>query len=210
MEIKTYSFDNAGYIEQTKHPKGDDWPVVYLIYNSSVLYIGETTSASVRMNQHLHNPKKQQAQLTNIKVIYDDTFNKSVILDYEQKLIKYCKVDQTFKNVLNANDGQSDSHNYYQRPFYTSHFHDVWNELQKQGMVTKTVDAIENDNIFKYSPYTALTSEQNDIQICILNQIIDRLYNKQKGVSIVDGCAGTGKTVMGISIMLNSHTSVEI
>ena len=210
MEIKTYSFDNAGYIEQSKHPKGDDWPVVYLIYNSSVLYIGETTSASVRMNQHLHNPKKQQAQLKNIKVIYDDTFNKSVILDYEQKLIKYCKADSTFSNVLNANDGQSDSHNYYQRPFYTAHFHDIWNELQQQGMVTRSVDAIENDNIFKYSPYTSLTQEQNDIQIEILNQIIDRLSKNEKGVSIVDGCAGTGKTVMGISIINNIVNAINI
>ena len=210
MEIKTYSFDDVGYNDQLKHSMGDDWPVVYLIYNSSVLYIGETTSASVRMNQHLHNPKKQKEKLTNIKVIYDDTFNKSVILDYEQKLIKYCKADNTFKKVLNANDGQSDSHNYYQRPLYTAHFHQIWNELQNQGMVSKSIDAIENDNIFKYSPYTALTPEQNSIQIAILNEIINRLSAKEKGVSIVDGCAGTGKTVMGISIINNLVNAINI
>ena len=210
MEIKTYSFDNAGLIEQAKHPKGYDWPVVYLLYNASTLYVGETTSASVRMSQHLHNPKKQKANLVNIKIIYDDTFNKSVILDYEQKLIKYCKADKTFKSVLNANDGQSDAHDYYQRPYYASHFHDIWNELRNQGIVTKTMDVIENDNIFKYSPYTALTPEQNQIQIAILNDIVDRLYNNQKGVSLVDGCAGTGKTVMGISIINNLVNAINI
>ena len=121
MEILTYSFDDSGLETQAKNPKGTDWPVVYMLYNHDTLYVGETTDAKNRMTQHLSNPKKKAANLTNIKVIYDDTFNKSVILDYEQKLIKYCKADKRFPKVLNANDGQSDSHNYYDRANYKYH-----------------------------------------------------------------------------------------
>lgn len=210
MEIKTYSFDLTGYQEQKKHPYGNDWPVVYLIYNSDTLYVGETTSAANRMNQHLNNKNKQKANLKYIKVIYDDTFNKSVILDYEQKLIKCCKADKTFAKVLNANDGQSDSHNYYQRPNYSSHFYTIWNELQQQGIVKKSLDVIANDNIFKYSPYTSLTPEQGEIQINVLNDIYDKLINNKKGVSLVDGCAGTGKTILGISLINNLVNAINI
>ena len=210
MEILTYSFDKNGNNTQSKHPKGVDWPVVYFLFNKDTLYIGETTNASQRIDDHLKNPKKQQAKLTNFKVIYDDTFNKSVILDYEQKLIKYCKTDKRFKNVLNANDGQSDSHDYYQRPFYSNHFGEIWEELKQQGMVNKPLDVIENDNIFKYSPYTALTIEQYSIQAKILNDIVNRLSNDEKGVSLVNGCAGTGKTVLGISLINNLVNAINI
>ena len=210
MEIKTFTFDEAGKTEQERLEKGIDWPVVYFLYNTDTLYIGESTSAVRRMEEHLKDPRKQRAHLTNMKVIFDDEFNKSVILDYEQKLIKCCKADDRFRKVLNANDGQSDSHEYYQRAYYAQHFHSIWQELISQGMASKTLDVIENENIFKYSPYTALTPEQTEVEISILNDIIDVLDNNRHGVSLVNGCAGTGKTVLAISIINSLVNAINI
>ncbi|MBS6259222.1 GIY-YIG nuclease family protein [Holdemanella biformis] len=86
-EIRTYSFDNDGLNELKSFEYGKNWPVVYLIHNNKDLYIGETTSAEVRMSQHLSNNEKNY--LEEIAIVFDHKFNKSVILDYEQRLIKY-------------------------------------------------------------------------------------------------------------------------
>ena len=90
-EIRIYSFDNDGLNELKSFEYGKNWPVVYLIHNNKDLYIGETTSAEVRMSQHLSNNEKNY--LEEIAIVFDHKFNKSVILDYEQRLIKYCSVD---------------------------------------------------------------------------------------------------------------------
>lgn len=52
MEIRNYLFNNDGLHELKLHPKGQNWPVVYLISNETPsnlqLYVGETTSAGGR------------------------------------------------------------------------------------------------------------------------------------------------------------------
>lgn len=119
-EIRTYSFDNDGLNELKSFEYGKNWPVVYLIHNNQDLYIGETTSAEVRMSQHLSNNEKNY--LEEIAIVFDHKFNKSVILDYEQRLIKYCSVDNRFQNILNKNKGQQAIHDYYNRDEYRSDF----------------------------------------------------------------------------------------
>ena len=77
-EIRTYSFDNDGLNELKTFEYGKNWPVVYLIHNNKDLYIGETTSAEVRMSQHLsndeknyleENPKKQNLHLSEMELM---------------------------------------------------------------------------------------------------------------------------------------------
>lgn len=128
-EIRTYSFDNDGLNELKNFEYGKNWPVVYLIHNNQDLYIGETTSAEVRMSQHLSNNEKNY--LEEIAIVFDHKFNKSVILDYEQRLIKYCSVDSRFQNILNKNKGQQAIHDYYNRNEYRSDFERLWNSLKR-------------------------------------------------------------------------------
>lgn len=199
MDIKRFSFDISGCEGIKLVDKGSDWPVVYMIHNDEELYIGETTSAYVRIGQHLADHKKDH--LEYVEIICDDTFNKSVILDYEQKLIKYCKADGKFKRILNRNAGQSSQHNYYQRELYAEKFKVLWNELFSNELVQSSMDIIENKNIFKYSPYNALTEEQNSISSAILYDILQKLRDDKAGISIVNGCAGTGKTVLAVSMI---------
>ena len=89
-EIRTYQFNEQGLEEVRVSRYGKNWPVVYLIHDEENLYIGETTSAATRMRQHLRN--KEKSHLEVIEIALDSEYNKSVVLDYEQHLIKYCSV----------------------------------------------------------------------------------------------------------------------
>ena len=207
-EIKHFTFDENGLAQLKGYDKGINWPVVYFIHDEENLYIGETTSAAVRMNQHLKNEEKKK--LKCIEIIFDGSYNKSVILDYEQRLIKYCSVDGRFKRIINKNKGQQAIHDYYQREQYRGQFRVLWKELINKNLAKNSLDIIENDNIFKFSPYNALNGEQNEVSICIINDIIDTFESNRKGVSLVNGCAGTGKTVLAISIINSIVNAINI
>ena len=207
-EIKSYPFNEEGLIQLRNSQSGKNWPVVYLLHDESSLYIGETTNAATRMGQHLRNDEKKN--LTFIEIVDDGEFNKSVALDYEQRLIKYCSVDNRFKNILNKNKGQQASHDYYNRKMYQKNFRVLWQKLKEHNLVNNSLEVIENDNIFKYSPYNALNGEQNEVSIAVINEILDSLENGEKGISLVDGCAGTGKTVLAISIINSLVNAINI
>ncbi len=211
-EVRSYTFDEYGLEELRESQDGNNWPVVYLIHDDKCLYIGETTSAAYRMSQHLKNKEKKNLKL--IEIVFDKHFNKSVILDYEQRLIKYCSVDRRFQKILNKNKGQQASHDYYERQRYRDDFPALWNELRKRDLAVKPLDVIENDNIFKFSPFNALTGEQNAVAVAILKSIAASFTfnksNKDTFVDLVNGGAGTGKTVLAISIINSLINAVNI
>lgn len=207
-EIRSFPFNEEG-LEQVRETRdGKNWTVVYLIHDDENLYIGETTSVATRMSQHLKNQEKKQLEV--IEIVFDGKYNKSVVLDYEQRLIKYCSVDIRFKNILNKNKGQQAAHDYFNRKFYRNQFGVLWKQLRDNGLVNHSLDVIENDNIFKFSPYNTLTGEQNAVSIAIINDILDSFENGASGVSLVDGCAGTGKTVLAISIINSLINAINI
>lgn len=208
-KVHTYPFDEAGIEQLQESYHGINWPVVYLIHDDKCIYIGETTSAANRMYQHLNNNEKKQ--LNVVEIVFDNEYNKSVILDYEQRLIKYFSVDGHFR-VLNKNKGQQASHDYYDRKGYRSKFTELWKELREKKLVDKTIEVIENDNIFKFSPYNSLTGEQNLVAVKILKTIVDSFHmpNVKHSLSLVKGCAGTGKTVLAISIINSLVNAINI
>ena len=206
MEIREYSFDQNGKYDVLSHPMGKDWPVVYLIHNNDTLYVGETNNFFMRFGQHLENPERKK--LKEIKVIYDDEFNKSAILDIEQSLIRMFSADKKYK-LQNANLGQSAKHNYYQREKYLNKIEGsaqekgIWKRLEELGMVDSDYSSIVNSDLFTYSPYTSLTLEQEVVCYGVVEDLIEGLENyHHRGTScIVDGSAGTGKTIIGVYLM---------
>lgn len=206
MEIVQYDFTPSGRQQVADHPFGKDWPVVYLIHDKKKLYVGETSNLFNRFDQHLSNPSRQK--LSHVKVIYDDEFNKSAILDIEQSLIRLFSADKRFE-LLNANSGQSSRHNYYQREKYlnkiegNSQEKGIWTILGELGMTDNAYSSIVNSDLFTYSPYTSLTIEQEAVCYAVVEDLIDGLENyKLRGTScIVDGAAGTGKTIIGVYLM---------
>lgn len=196
-EISTLVFNDETPKKLKNVKYGSNWPVVYLINNNEEVYIGETTDASIRTNQHLSNEIRRN--LNRINIISDETFNKSAILDLESFLIKYMSADKKYK-LQNGNGGLQ-NHNYYQREMYEKKFKEIWKQLKDKGIVLNDLRIIENSDLFKYSPYKSLTAEQYMIVNDILSTLSKDINNDEKSTFLIHGGAGTGKTVLGIYIL---------
>lgn len=203
FEIKEYDFSENGLSKI--NAKYINWPVVYLINNEKKIYIGETSNIKDRMKQHLKNPEKDFLKLINI--IFDEKFNKSAILDIEQNLIRMFYADSKFASnngIINKNNGQSSKHNYYQREMYLNKLEEIWKILKNKELVINSYNHIVNSDIYKYSPFISLTEEQEEIMCIIINNILDSLEGKTDNTtSIITGLAGTGKTILAISLIYN-------
>lgn len=175
----------------------ENWPVVYTIENDKKIYVGETTNARVRMQQHLDSPTKQG--LKRVRVILNDEFNKSVCLDLESHLIRYLAADDKYE-VINGNHGVSDT-NYFERSRYRDDFNEIFTQLFDDGVLTRTIPEIVNSNLFKYSPYKALNPEQ----AAAVEEILETLFATWASASntpmVVQGDPGTGKTIVAIYLV---------
>jgi DUF2075 family protein len=197
-KIEKFPFDPAAISFWAEAESlGANWPVVYTLSNDKQIYVGETLSAVTRLNQHLATAKKKS--LNRVQIILNEKFNKSVCLDLESQLIQYLAADGTHQ-VLNANSGIRDA-NYYDRDKYRESFNELFDALVADGLLSKSIPEIVNSNLFKFSPFKAVTTEQ----AAALNGIIERIIAdlKQGGQSqlIVQGDPGTGKTIVAIYLI---------
>lgn len=177
--------------------RSTNWPVTYIIHNDEEAYVGETLDAVYRTQQHLAEPEHDM--LDQICLITDDTYNKSVILDLESFLIKYMSADGRFR-LQNGNAGVQ-NHDYFNREIYENNFQQIWRELMQRGLVRQSLAEIENSDLFKYSPYKALTREQEHTLADILRSIRTNPNPGQQSLTLVQGGAGTGKTVLAIYLI---------
>ena len=195
----TFDINTSKTVEKLRHKNhdvGTNWPVVYVINSDKEAYVGETVNAARRIDQHLQNEDRQR--LTEIRIISDETFNKSVILDLESFLIKYMASDGKY-SLQNGNAGIRD-HEYYSRLTYQDEFKKIWNALRKKGVVQNPITDIENSELYKYSPYKSLGEEQFEAEMQILKAFSE--HRHENGLTIlVQGGAGTGKTILGIYLM---------
>ena len=195
FQIKSYAFDQASINNMaTDDHLEENWPVVYQIYNNEAIYIGETTNLKNRMSQHLANPEKANLQNGWIKVVFDETFNKSAALDLESYLIQYFSGDGKYK-VQNRNDGMCDR-DYYDREKYRELFETIWNRLRDLKIADKTIAEINNSELFKFSPYKNLNFEQLNVVTEIVQNLDEAIAKHEKSLSVIDGDAGTGKTIV--------------
>lgn len=107
--------------------RGKDWPVVYILSKKNEAYIGEASSAYIRLKQHSAGEKRRLDE--KCVLIISDDFNKSAVLDIEQRLIRLFVADRKYR-LLNKNGGQSAAHNYYQREMYVRKMPQIWDALR--------------------------------------------------------------------------------
>ena len=146
-KIQSFSFNETGFEDIKNHPLGRDWPIVYIIENGKEVYIGETTSASSRSKQHFGNENRQR--LKKIHLILDEEFNKSATLDLESQLIQHFAAEGSVK-LQNGNKGL-ENHNFFDKSRYRAKLEGIWEQLQKMLLVSKTLEEIENSELYKYS-----------------------------------------------------------
>lgn len=203
VKINHYDFENSLFEDfSTNHFAKDLWPLVYILSDgdSKTAYVGETTDAYSRMGTHLKH--KTKSKLTSVHLITSEKFNKSATLDIESNLIKYMSGDNKF-TLLNGNLGLA-NHNYYQKKeVYWDIFNTIWNQLRAEGISKHSIEHIDNSDLFKYSPYKSLTKEQSQGLFQILQSLTTGKYDN----TIVEGGAGTGKTILAIFLfkMLSSQ-----
>lgn len=203
VKINSYNFENSLFDDfSNNHFAKDLWPLVYILSDgkTKTAYVGETTDAYARMSTHLKHNKK--SKLTSVHLITSDKFNKSATLDIESNLIKYISGDNVYQ-LLNGNLGLA-NHNYYQKnEVYWDIFKSVWNQLRSEGIAKRSIEHIDNSDLFKYSPYKSLTVEQSKG----LHQILKSLATGKFENTIIEGGAGTGKTILAVFLfkMLSSQ-----
>lgn len=203
VEVQRYPFSREALngLRDNAFATGS-WPLVYVLSDEHQLraYIGETTDALTRMSTHLKHDDKQL--LTAVHLITSEYFNKSATLDVESMLIKYMAADGKY-TLLNGNLGLAD-HNYYQRDaLYDEVFREVWNRLIARGVVSRSLDHLDNSDVFKYSPYKSLSFDQRQGLLTIMHELLNPGVNN----IVVEGGAGTGKSVLAIFLfkLLNSE-----
>ncbi|MTH14777.1 DNA/RNA helicase domain-containing protein [Flavobacterium sp. LC2016-01] len=205
FSIKKFDFDSNLVNEFNNiHYVKDLWPVVYILSDEIVkeAYVGETADMYSRMRSHLKNNTKNK--LTAVHLILSERFNKSATLDIESNLIKYISGDGQYK-LINGNIGLA-NHNYYQkREVYGDIFKSIWDNLRTIGIAKHSIDYIDNSDLFKYSPYKALTQEQKNGLKVIMKNLLDNTYKN----IIIEGGAGTGKTILAIFLFKLINTSNE-
>jgi uncharacterized protein len=174
-----------------------NWPVVYTINNEREIYVGETTSATSRMQQHLSAPARQG--LRHVKIVIDESFNKSACLDLESQLIRYFAADGKYR-PQNIFHGMVDSE-YFDRAQYQKRFDAIFNELVREGVFSRSIPEIVNSDLFKFSPFKALNPEQEVAIDGVLEKLADDIHNASGEPMVVRGDPGTGKTIVAVYIM---------
>lgn len=172
-----------------------NWPMVYILANQDSAYVGQTTSVATRINQHEASEEKKDFDSVNI--IFNEEFNTSVITDYEHRLIDLMHADGRYC-LTNKNDGMTDT-NYFSKASYSEMFDDLWESLRRLELADHTIDEIEESEVFKYSPYKGLTTDQRLALDNILSAIDNGLENAKPVV--VEGMPGTGKTILAIYLL---------
>lgn len=205
FSIKQYSFDNTleSYLLQN-HREFLNWPLVYFLEDDKTMeaYVGETTDVLARLKTHSNSERKKN--LSTVHLILSDLFNKSATLDVESNLIRYISADGKY-TLQNGNLGISNHQYYQQKELYWELFSDIWNKLTANGIVEKSLNEIDNSDLFKYSPYKSLSREQ----IAGLKMILHCLLDDQAKVSLIQGGAGTGKSILAIFLFKLLKTNLD-
>jgi DUF2075 family protein/DNA replication protein DnaC len=191
--IKTFEYHRADFEKIGCYRYGKNWPVVYVLEGQKEAYVGETINAYKRSQQHYKIEERKK--LDQIHIISDDDFNKSAALDIESMLIQYMAADNKYK-LQNSNVGLT-NHNYYDKELYLAKFEKIWEQLRRKNVVVKGIFEIRNSDLFKYSPYKALNSEQVAVVEAIRESIIEETESKH----IIQGEPGTGKTIVAIYLV---------
>ncbi|WP_179290043.1 DNA/RNA helicase domain-containing protein [Niallia circulans] len=185
--------------------------VTYIYFNllKGNVYIGETKDFCTRHDQHMRENHFLDGMFDRCLVIYNATkFTESHVKDLEFMLINhmFAEIDETNFKLFNRNNGQV-------QPIYNGHnemvqiFVKLWEKdlFEKDLVFTRKLSKIRNKILFKYSPFKQLSQQQLECE----EEIIKSIHNKH----IVIGGAGTGKTILLMSLMyklINNNSNLRI
>ncbi|MBW1605890.1 DUF2075 domain-containing protein [Lactobacillus sp. Sy-1] len=197
------------------------FPTVYIIIdkvNSGYhAYVGETNDIDRRTNQHLVEQRDDFIELnqdnTNLLVIGHNHFNKSLTLDIENRMMMYLLSSNQIKRLNNRRTNDQDE--YYTSNELNPIFSKIWRQLHRMdGDIFPAEETIKLSALFKSSPFHKLKPGQYLAATRIEKQINDRLtqFNDKQDsgtLILVEGAAGTGKTVLLSQIFNNLNKTQQ-
>lgn len=206
LDVDSLKSDNiltTGGKEITEGDLYDKLHSGYVIYiyrettgKTKKVYIGQTIHFLDRNKQHYsgNEEKFNQANFSEVMVVFSEYFNGSALDDVEQQLITYFIADSSqvnfdSKEIINLTGGNS-VNEYRERELVASRvILPLWEQVLYPDWVnTKTIDALRSQELVKYSPIKKLTEEQQ--------AIITDIMEHESMNYVINGDAGTGKTVL--------------
>ena len=119
----------------------------------------------------------------------------SVCLDLESYLIRMFAGDGVYRN-----DGITEA-DYYERSRYRETSHEFFDQFRRDGVFTRRIPEIENSDLFKLSPFKALSQDQAMAVDGIREGLSKDLAAGTDSTIVVQGDPGTGKTVVAIYLL---------
>ena len=212
-----YSKEALSHLEENIQDKGKkeqkvmlSYPTVYIVNDKKSptkysVYIGETTDIKRRTIEHLKELREDWQELSKSEqakmfVIGHEHFNKSLTLDIENRLMQYLSSVEAVDNLNNRRTNPQND--YYTSEELGSIFSEIWKKLQRKNKELFPLERIIRDSaIFKASPFHKLTREQMNAREDIILKVTEALNRNREGqLIIVEGEAGSGKTVLMSSL----------
>ena len=182
----------------------DDYPIVYLLYNSTKeqAYVGQTVQKNQRLKSHLKDSRRKQLDQTIL--IGHEQFNQSATYNIESNLINFLIADGNYKLQNVSQTASRYTHNYYQKSFFNETvFENIWQRLREESIAKGTLEYLRNKDVYKLSPYRELSEQQLEVKQAILEYCKINITQPGHHVFIVEGDAGTGKSVL-LSSLFNT------
>ncbi|MEC0706002.1 DUF2075 domain-containing protein [Bacillus haynesii] len=202
FEKREFTSDHVNVVK-TLHL--NNYPIVYILYNEKkkpTAYIGQTVQAARRLKNHIDDDRRKK--LNRFILIGHEKFHQSATYNIESNLINYFIADNRYQLQNVSQTRSREMHNYYQKPFYNENiFQVIWEKLRKEKIVSDSLENLRNKDIYKLSPYKELSPQQLDIKNKILDFCKERIQKEGNHVIVIEGDAGTGKSVL-LSSLFNT------
>lgn len=221
---KSGDLDGLEKLSQTQLNGLYNGDVIYIYRGSKSkkVYIGQTKHFFTRNQEHYVGTEEKfnVANFDNVVILFSEYFNGSALDDVENQLITYFVSDNSnsrhrtveFDNdeIINRTGGNS-VNEYKDRervasevilPFWENVLYD-----ELKWVKTPTLNELRTKELVKYSPIKSLTTQQSDL--------IDEIIAKSNKNFVINGDAGTGKTVLLTHLVArfineNPHMSVAV
>ena len=210
FEITTYDYASPDYGKWT-FPH--DFHYVYILENGKDAYVGETNDVIERSKEHHRKDDWcYRFRFKRIHVITGEDIEETPAKHFEKLLIKLMRIDRKFR-VVNRSEGERTF--YRRKNEFELGFDRLWPQLAERGLVKhKEFQSILNKTEFKYSPQTSLTEKQIATLTNIVNAIHTSASQKQRKAKkgrpiLLEGDAGTGKTVIAASLFYHLKTNPD-
>lgn len=212
LRVKKGKLTDLNQKSKTVQEQLDESNVIYIYHGrkSKKVYIGQTKHFIQRNAQHYNGKEKKflDAKFDEVIIVFSIYFD-SALDDVERTLITYFKEDYLkpshkskvlFDNqVINKNGGNSSPTYRDKEKVATEVIIPLWKELLKEKWVTDDIEKLRESALVKYSPIKNLSTQQKDL----INEII----SKPDKSYVINGDAGTGKTVLLTNLVAKMLTS---